>query len=144
MASFTVSAVTNNSVTITISQSAGSTPWYTHFRVFVRKSTETAGVYDSWSTGGQSTSFTVTVSGLVAGTDYVVNVAPNTSTEWTESTSWLGAQTFKTSGTAPKPPAAGGYIYINQRPAEVFVRNNGVWVNATTFIRSSGSWFEMK
>lgn len=92
MASFTIQSVGTNSVNISVYPSSG----YTYYRVFVRLTNATDGIYDQWFSGITS-SFDAYVGGLSPATSYTVNVAY--SIDGTAATStWIGAQTFVTSG----------------------------------------------
>lgn len=92
MASFTFQSVGTNSVNIRVYPSPG----YAYYRVFVRPTSATDGVYDQWFSGITS-SFDAFVSGLSPATSYTVNVAYSIDGIAATST-WIGAQTFVTGG----------------------------------------------
>lgn len=89
-ASFSVRNVSQTSANIRVYPDSS----YSAYRVYVRTSSGTT-VFDQWYSG-ISYQFDAYVSGLTAGTSYVVNVAYNTSAAAAGS-AWIGSQTFTTS-----------------------------------------------
>ena len=93
--SFTVSGVTDSSVSITVYPGSG----YTKYRLFVRLTDNPSDVtYDV--TVSTTTAFTRTVTGLTPNTSYTVNAA---GVIGTTSDQWAAAQTFKTKGLGVSP-----------------------------------------
>lgn len=88
-ASFSVQSVTQTTANIFVYPDSA----YSAYRVYVRTASGTA-VFDRWYSG-ISSGFAAYVTGLTAGTSYVVNVSYNTSTTATGA-AWIGSQTFST------------------------------------------------
>lgn len=86
--SYYVSEVTSSTVTLVISN-----PDNCYIRIFVRLSSSSSGLVDSWI--GTSSSYTRVVSGLSPKTTYVVNVGYKTDSS-SNVTTWTGATTFTT------------------------------------------------
>ena len=105
MAYFSISSVSARDVTLYVSPDTG----YPYYRIFIRKSSDTAGVVDVIYnlTEGQYLYFT----GLEPSTEYTVNVGKRESADGTNI--WLGAQTFTTSSGATQTYSVTVYYDAN-------------------------------
>lgn len=112
MASFSILSYDSSSVSLQIVPSGG----YRYYRVYVRTETNVV-YYDEWHYG--SVGFYVDVTGLAPGTEYVVNVAYNSTPDASGST-WIGAQYFTTEGSSGGGSVETVPVFIDFSTEEIY------------------------
>ena len=92
-ASFTVTNITTNGFTLTITRETA----YSKYRVFIRLSSDTSdSTFDGVVTFGTGNTYTKTFTNLKANTSYIINVGKVPDQNHEAVDSWIGAKTFTT------------------------------------------------